>query len=230
MLKTFIFLFFISAAHAQVVFDGLTYQGTGCPQGTVSTVISPDGSSFSVLFDEFRAEVPQYDGNNDNASTTLGNRQRATSNSASLSYKKCQLSFNAIIPVGTMADTLQVELQARGATIIDQGVEGFFASILVGYSGLSSRRGSPTMVIQKHWRGMRGPVDDNWSASPISTIPIRSACATSANRSVRFDLKNHVQAEIPNGDLKKSGLITIDSADARGLLKFTLTTTACRTR
>ncbi len=230
MLKTFIILFFISSARAQVVFDGLTYKGTGCPQGSVSTVLSPDGSSFSVLFDEFRAEVPQYDGNNDNASTTLSNRQRATANTASLSYKNCQLSFTAIIPIGSQADTLQIELQARGATIIDQGVEGFFASILVGYSGLSSRRGSPTMVIQKHWRGMRGPVDDNWSASPISTIPIRSACATSANRSVRFDLKNHVQAEIPNGDLKKSGLITIDSADARGLLKFTLTTAACRTK
>jgi hypothetical protein len=137
------------------------------------------------------------------------------------------LSFTATIPVGSKADALQIELQARGATIIDQGVEGFFASILVGYSGLTSMGGRPTMMIQKHWRGMRGPVDDNWTASPVATVPLRSPCASQTTRNIRFDLKNHIQAEIPTGDLKKSGLITVDSADARGLLKFTLNTSAC---
>jgi hypothetical protein len=228
MIKSILIIFFLSVAHAGVIFNNVTYKGTGCPEGSVSTVISPDGSSFSVLFDEFRAEVPQYDGINDNADS--GGRRRATQNTASLSYKKCQLSFQASLPPGTAADTLQVELQARGATMIDQGVEGFFASILVGYSGLSNSRGSPTMVIQKHWRGIRGPVDNSWSAAPVSTVALRSACATATNNSVRFDLKNHIQAEIPSGDLKKSGLITVDSADARGLLKFTLTTSPCRGR
>ena len=59
-------IFFATTANAQVSFNNVTHSGTGCPQGTVSTAISPDGSSISILFDEFRAEVPQFDGNNDN--------------------------------------------------------------------------------------------------------------------------------------------------------------------
>ena len=29
------------------------YGGSGCPQGSASTILSPDGKSLSILFDEF---------------------------------------------------------------------------------------------------------------------------------------------------------------------------------
>src|SRR5690348_6670063 len=31
--------------------------GTGCPQGSVSTVLSPDGQSLSLIFEQFSLEV-----------------------------------------------------------------------------------------------------------------------------------------------------------------------------
>jgi Domain of unknown function (DUF4360) len=37
--------------------DEITYGGTGCPQGSLSTAISPDGQAVTVTFDEYYAEV-----------------------------------------------------------------------------------------------------------------------------------------------------------------------------
>ena len=33
------------------------YGGSGCPQGSASTILSPDGKSLSILFDEFMVEA-----------------------------------------------------------------------------------------------------------------------------------------------------------------------------
>lgn len=211
---------------AQVKFNDVTYRGTGCPQGTVTTTISPDGSTFSVLFDEFRVQVPQYDGVNDNAETT--NRGvRARRETSSLQYKACALSFTASLPAGLMADALEIHLSARGATIFDRGLQGFFASILVGYNGLSRSQGRPTFVIQKHWRSLNSGVDDNWNSTPQAIVNLNSSCARSGQNTIRFDLKNHIQAEITDGNLARSGLISVDSADGQGMLKFKLRTRRC---
>jgi hypothetical protein len=37
--------------------QSLTYEGSGCPAGSVATNISPDGLSFTLLFDSYLAEV-----------------------------------------------------------------------------------------------------------------------------------------------------------------------------
>jgi hypothetical protein len=215
-----------SLSYAQINFNSLSYSGTGCPQGTVSQAVSPDGSSLSILFDEFRAEVPQYDGLNDNNDLPRGPRAR-TMNSPFVSHKKCSLSFNATLPPGMRADMMEISMEARGATILDEGAEATFSSILVGYNGLARSRGNPTVVAAKNWRTRRGPVDDNWTETPKSVVEIKSDCAGSAAKDIRFDLKNHITAEIANGDVKKRALITVDSNDVKGLLTFTLRTTRC---
>lgn len=224
-ISTFI-LFFLTTLHAQVQFNEVTYRGTGCPQGTVSTTMSPDGSTFSVLFDEFRVQVPQYDGINDNNETTRAGMP-ANRNTQSLQHKACALSFSAILPEGVMAESLEISLAARGATMLDQGLQGFFASILVGYDGLSRSRGRPTIVIQKHWRRLLNAVDENWTATPSAIIPLNSGCSRGVQKSIRFDLKNHINAEIPTNDLTKSGIISVDSVDGSGLLRFRLRTRRC---
>jgi hypothetical protein len=229
-MKTFLFLgslvFFTTAAKAQVSFNNVTYSGTGCPQGTVSTAISPDGSSLSILFDEFRAEVPQYDGNNDNSELPRGPRARSR-NTPTVSHKNCALSFSATLPPGTKADTLEINMQARGATMFDQGIEGYFASILVGYNGLARSRGNPTIVARKAFRTRMGPLDESWTESPRATVALQSGCSGSQGRDIRFDLKNHINVETTDGDVNKHGIITVDSNDLNGLLKFTLRTRPC---
>lgn len=224
-LLTSLFLF-ATATHAQVVFNSLTHNGTGCPQGTVSSVISPDGSSISIIFDEFRAEVPQYDGNNDNNELPRGPRSR-TRNTPTVQHKNCSLSFTATLPPGVKADTLEVSLQARGATMFDEGVNGAFSSILVGYNGLARSRGNPTVVASRAFRTRMGPIDLEWIETPKAIIPLHSGCSGAQGKDIRFDLKNHINAEIADGNTSKHGIITVDSNDVNGLLKFTLHTSRC---
>lgn len=224
ILSTLVFASYVQAQN--VSFRGVTYAGTGCPQGTVSTAISPDGSSLSVIFDEFRAEVPQYDGNNDNDGTTSRGR-RNDRNTTTLAHRKCALSFIADLPPGTKADSLEISLEARGATMLDPGVEGSFASILVGYQGIANSRGNPTVIINKHWRSRPVAQDDNWVATPKPIVNLNSGCSGANGKSIRFDLKNHVQAEITDGNLSRHGILSVDSNDVTGLLKFTVRTRPC---
>ncbi len=213
-------------AQTQVSFREITYSGSGCPQGTVSTAISPDGSSLSVLFDEFRAEVPQYDGINDNDGHPGRGRQN-NRNTTTLAHKKCALSFVADLPPGTKADSLEINLEARGATILDPGVEGSFASILVGYQGIANSRGKPTVIINKHWRSRPAPQDDNWTGVAKPMVNLNSGCSGANGKSIRFDLKNHITAEITDGNVSRRGMLTVDSNDVSGLLKFTVRTRPC---
>lgn len=224
ILSTLVFASYVQAQN--VSFRGVTHAGTGCPQGTVSTAISPDGSSLSVIFDEFRAEVPQYDGNNDNDGTTSRGR-RNDRNTTTLAHRKCALSFIADLPPGTKADSLEISLEARGATMLDPGVEGSFASILVGYQGIANSRGNPTVIINKHWRSRPIAQDDNWVATPKPIVNLNSGCSGANGKSIRFDLKNHVQAEITDGNLSRHGILSVDSNDVTGLLKFTVRTRPC---
>lgn len=220
-------LTFASLVQAQSVsFKEVTYSGSGCPQGTVATAISPDGSSLSIIFDEFRAEVPQNDGNNDNDSHTTRGR-RNNRNTTTLSHRKCALSFTADLPPGVKADSLEISLEARGATILDPGVEGSFSSILVGYRGIANSRGNPTVIINKHWRARPIFQDDNWIASPKPLVNLNSGCSGANGKSIRFDLKNHVTAEITDGNISRHGILSVDSNDMTGLLKFTVRTRPC---
>ncbi|MES2526306.1 MAG: DUF4360 domain-containing protein [Bdellovibrionota bacterium] len=213
-------------AQTPVSFRGVSYAGSGCPQGTVSTATSPDGTSLSILFDEFRAEVPQYDGNNDNDSVSTRGRPN-NRNTATLAHRKCALSFTADLPPGTKADSLEISFEARGATILDPGVEGSFASILVGYQGIANSRGNPTVIINKHWRARPNPQDDNWTGVAKPLVNLNSGCSGANGKSIRFDLKNHISAEITDGNLSRHGLLSVDSNDVTGLLKFTVRTRPC---
>ncbi len=220
-------LTFAAIAQGQsVTFREVTYAGSGCPQGTVSTAISPDGSALSVLFDEFRTEVPQYDGNNDNDATTSRGR-RNNRNTTTISHRKCALSFVADLPPGTKADSLEISLEARGATMLDPGVEGNFSSILVGYQGIANSRGNPTVIINKNWRSRPTAQDDSWTGVAKPLVNLNSGCSGANGKSIRFDLKNHITAEITDGNLSRHGILTVDSNDVTGLLKFTVRTRPC---
>ena len=46
-----------SPAAEEVGIEDITFAGTGCPQGSVAKLISPDRKAFTVLFDNFIAEI-----------------------------------------------------------------------------------------------------------------------------------------------------------------------------
>jgi hypothetical protein len=216
-------LFLAAPAFSQVVFDNVIHHGAGCPRASVQTTTSPDGTTLSILFDEFRAEVPDYSVPQPDPRFPPGRGTPPARPSRSL--RDCMLRFTAVLQPGTMVEAVDISLSARGSTILDPGVTASFASILVGYNGMSQGRGRPVPLVQKQW-GTQGVMDD-WTEMPSTTLPLRSPCASHHQRSITFDMKNYIIAEIPSGDLRRSGLISVDSADMSGMLRFRFRTRGC---
>ena len=215
-------LFFSLQAQAQIVFKGVEAYGTGCPAGTVGTSITPDGTALSVIFDEFRVEVPEH-----TPPTHTGPFPRAPRTRPTRAMRDCQLRFTVDLPFGHKVEALEVTVQARGATILDPEIFATFTSILVGYTGLAQQRRNPTPIIQKSWSPNPAGVQDEWVSMPTAQIGINSGCASARGRSVTFDLKNHLSAEIITGNLSRQGIVSVDSADASGMLRFRVLTSRC---
>lgn len=234
-LLCFALLFLSSVVKAQLVFNDFKHYGTGCPQGSLALSESPDGQSASILFDQFSAQVPQYDGDNDNAQVRNG-RLRRSSNDPKIQHKACNLGFNVTIPDGKMVEALEISVYNRGSTILDPGVRASLSTIFVGSDGLrnSQQNVKPqvTVVERRMWGAMRNrnqiDVFDDWVSEPVQTIPIQSGCAhRSLENNIRFELKNHLEVEIMDSDLAKTGLIVMDSSDISGSLKMRVITKPC---
>ena len=74
---------FLSTAHAQSVLQ-LGYPGhagSGCPAGTASASLSPDGSALTLLFDQYKAEAGGMTG-------------------LSMDRKTCNISIPVLVPEG----------------------------------------------------------------------------------------------------------------------------------
>jgi len=88
------------------------YGGTGCPQGTAQATLSPDGTSLSLIFDNYQAE----------AGNTTGRR---------IDRKSCNIAIPVHVPQGLSVSIFEVDY--RGFNAIPAGgmsqfnVEYFFA-------------------------------------------------------------------------------------------------------
>ena len=91
----------------EVYVENINVNGTGCPEGSVTTDISEDAKAFTLLFSEFMAQT--YDG-------ALPSEKR----------KNCQITLNLKIPQGWQYSVLDVQYQ--GYVNLDRGVRGFQTS------------------------------------------------------------------------------------------------------
>jgi hypothetical protein len=94
-------------APGQVTIDGTAYSGSGCPQGTVSTLLSPDKSVVTFGFDSFQA--------------TIGPQSNPTDK-----QKNCQLHLNLRYPQGFQLSIMTATY--HGYVRLDQGVSANFIS------------------------------------------------------------------------------------------------------
>ena len=229
------FLLLISAnAFAQLSFNSFAHGGTGCPRNTVSFSPSPDGQSVSVLFDAFQAQVPQTDGVNDNenaAGRIIRGGQMRRRNDVGLQHKQCNLAFSVDLPDDQMVEALEVSIYNRGATILDPGVKASLVTAFAGQRGLLGRGAGANpnqirVIEKRQW--LRGPVNEDWMSTPVTAIPIQSGCARrGGERSIRFELINNLEVEIVGDPTGKTGLITMDSSDVNGNMKFRVITRPC---
>lgn len=208
-----------TAALAQFEFSGFSSRGTGCPINSVSFSPSPDGQSVSVLFDNFMIQLPDPDLGQVPGSTI---RRRYDPLNAT---KGCSLSFNVDLQPGMMVDALEVSVFNRGATVLDQGVTASLLTKFLGFSSFGGRVAPQSVIIEnKQWRG---GVNEDWISNPVVNIPIRSACSSASQRTLRFDMLSNLEAHIINGNTAASGLVTMDSSDVNGSMKIRVIARRC---
>jgi len=94
-------------APGQVQIRGVTYGGTGCPQGSVGSQISDDRSVMTLIFDSYIASI---------GPGIAITEQR----------KNCQLNVDLLYPGGFQYSILSADY--RGYASIDKGVTGVLKS------------------------------------------------------------------------------------------------------
>lgn len=88
---------------SQVYIESMTYNGTGCPVGSVAVELAPDRTAFTMLFSEFVA-------------------QAGPGISPSQWRRNCQINFDLFVPSGWSYSVATVDF--RGFVQLDPGVVG----------------------------------------------------------------------------------------------------------
>ncbi|MBY0383746.1 DUF4360 domain-containing protein [bacterium] len=159
-MKKFIFLL-VTIATAMASADDIAlgepaYGGTGCPQGTVGTTLSPDNKVLSVIFDAFMAQAGKGAG-------------------VSIDRKTCSLAVPIHVPQGLSVSVLKVDY--RGYTFVPTGAMARF-SVEYFLKSFNSESTGP-----KGSRTFLGPVDKDYIISnelALSGI-VWSACGQDVN-------------------------------------------------
>jgi hypothetical protein len=206
-------------------FQSVTMNGTGCPEGTTSVIPSPDNKTVSILFDEFMAEVPQYDGNNDNDDSEDG--QAGSRFDERRSHKLCRINIAAKIPTGHKVKGVEVSVDFRGATMVERGSIAMFRSVLTDWRGLRGRGSGKQIIAHKMWNRA---ADENWTVSETKYIQTNTNCSPSnGDKVLNLTMRNVISAILGRrvSPDETSAFIMMDSADLAGKLKVKLITQRC---
>ncbi|RDL33797.1 Uncharacterized protein BP5553_08165 [Venustampulla echinocandica] len=161
---------------SQVTINSITYGGTGCPQGSVGSYISPDRLTFTLIFDSFMASI--------------GPGVPITSSRAN-----CQLNINLQYPSGFQYSVL--DTQFRGYADLGAGVTGV-QSATYYFSGSATQASTSTTF--------KGPISSDYlveDAIPFtSTIwsPCGAALPLNINSQVRLTSTNSASSGLLTQD------------------------------
>ncbi len=131
-----------------------TYGGTGCPQGTVSTTLSPDLRTLSVLFDSYLAEA-----GGDVAPKEVRLR--------------CSVKIPVQVPAGYRVQVVKIDY--RGFVSAPKGSVG-----VVGAGYIYSSEENPKTVSPRRFKKrFKGPREKNFLLSSVVKGPHWSPCGKS---------------------------------------------------
>ncbi|MCP4915227.1 MAG: DUF4360 domain-containing protein [Oligoflexia bacterium] len=221
--------FFTLHTDASVFFTKVTARGSGCPQGSTDIVKTPDASAVSVLFSDMVAELPQFDGDNENDMEGPENRFAGSRHDSSLVHKVCNIEIEADVSEGQFIESVSLDADFRGATYKDYGTKALFSSYLVevlGETEFSHR--TKNLIGRKVWR--EGTVEEDWTISESKEVPVKSKCKAQARHKVKFKLQNIVKGmiSVPYRNTDTSLFMSLDSADLAGMLKLKVNLAQCR--
>lgn len=203
MLQLGLITFLGFQAQAQNIRDiqvlGVTYQGSGCPQGSVNTVFSPDVSAFSILYDQFVMDV--------------GGQTQETTDT-----KSCEVQIRVKLPFGTALNVESADF--RGFVSLDGGV---FAQHEVQHQIGSNKLASFGFGSQL----FQGPVQKNYliqSQKPNFKLSKLLRCLP-LKREVTLSVRTRIK--MTGGEGARLGLMSVDSADGKIEQKYLVSLTRC---
>lgn len=151
-----------------VEIDSIVWAGSGCPAGSVSSNVSDDNQAFTLLFDEYIAEIGPF----------VSKREKR---------KNCTINIDLSYPQGWSFSIFKVDY--RGFASLDRGVKGTQKSTYY-FQGSSN-----SISMQSNFYG---PTDEDYVASDslgLSAL-VWSPCgenrSLNINSQVRLDNRRNV--------------------------------------
>lgn len=182
---------------SEIALEGVSYGGPGCPQGTVTTILSPDASELTVLFDAFDARVGA-----DQSNTEMNCEVRLNIRKPRLwSYKIESVDFRGFVH-------LDAGVRAEQRVMFQNGPS---------HAGFNKSFG---------YQRFNGPISQNYLLTTVKPLngPDLLSCLP-AKKNVELKIRSTV--ELKGGGGAKGGMMTVDSADGRMIQKYRLSWISC---
>lgn len=177
--------------------QSVDYGGDGCPQGTVTAILSPDASTLTVLYDAFTARV----------GGGVGEERRNCN--VTLRLKKPRLWSFAVDSV-----------DFRGHIHLDHGVR---AEQKIDFSSGPTRIGFNQSFGFQRWVG---PISQDYMLSTVRPLqgPQILNCLP-AKENTKIELKSSIR--LAGGGGHRGGMMSVDSADGRLIQTYRLSWVSC---
>ncbi len=228
----FVFLTLSSFADDNFSFTEINLRGTGCKKGTAQVVTSPNDQTISFLFDEFKVEVPNKLGDNDNDDADdADNRVPESKLNERLDHKVCNIILNTNLKADEQVSHLEFDLDFRGFTGLEKGAMARFRARLLSWNGPErAQRKAAQQIASKVWEGTS--INENWTVSQKVNIPVNSPCSRKDDKNFKLNLKTILQARILKNQSVDStfATLTMDSSDVVGHMKMRVVTKKCAPR
>ena len=213
-------------------FTEITLRGTGCKKGAAQVVTSPNDQAISFLFDDFKVEVPNKVGDNDNDDADDADNQVPDSKlNAKLDHKVCNIVLNTNLKAEEQVDHLEFDVDFRGFAALEKGAMARFRARLLSWNGPErAQRKGGQQIAAKIWEG--NSINENWTVTQKINLPVNSPCSRKDDRNFRLNLKTILQARILKNQSADSTFasLTMDSSDVTGQLKMKVVTKKCTQR
>lgn len=181
--------------------EGVRLEGSGCGPATAQAIVTPDGQTLSLLFDEYSAEIGEG---------SLNPNLRTIK-------KDCKVYIDVAVPNGVQYAIQQVNY--RGFSALPASAHGYhrFTQLITGASIPSMREAQ-----------LRGPLVDNYEVI-VAQKPGRSPYSVCNNSRQTISLLSELMVSyLPNSRDKAMAQITLDSTDLATSSSFKLVWRSCR--
>lgn len=198
-LNLLISLLSLSSEAQQATIMNVNSMGTGCSNGTVHSVISPDGTELSILFDQFAAQLNE------------GNR-------STVDRKFCNLNIQMNVESGWSVSLLTAEY--RGFVYLDETSRALH-SVLYSFDAHRIDRA----FNQKEFRG---PLTEDYLLDSELT-PSQAVWSDCRRTNLNLQILINLISQSRSRDGKSEASISLDSIDSSIQQNFELAWRRCDT-